>query len=82
MWVLELLPFLLILGIPIAFIVWIIKKAYFSEESEVDESLRAKSEAYAKWMKTKSDEDYQKYLELKEARELDKKKRGITNLYD
>jgi len=64
----------------IAFIAWLVRKD--NKPAPVDESLRAKSEAYAKWMKTKTDEDYQIYLELKEAREIDKKKRGIKNLYD
>ena len=74
------LPFLLVIVLFIAFIAWLLRKA--DQPAEVDESLRAKSDAYAKWMKTQTDEDYKIYLELKEAREIDKKKRGIKNLYD
>ncbi len=79
MGIVELLMGLFVFGIPIALFVWMIRAIYFPKPPEVDESLRAKSEAYAKWMKTQSDEDYQRYLELKEAREIDKKKRGIKS---
>jgi len=78
MWIIELLPFLIVILLFIAFIAWLFRE----REPEIDESLKAKSDAYAKWMKTKTDEDYKIYLELKEAREIDKKKRGIKNLYD
>lgn len=78
MWIIELLPFLIVILLFIAFIAWLFRE----REPEIDESLKAKSDAYAKWMKTQTDEDYKIYLELKEAREIDKKKRGIKNLYD
>ena len=65
------LPFIAVIVGFMFFIKWLFR----DKEPIVDESLKAKSEAYAKWMKTKSDEDYQKYLELKEVREIEKRKK-------
>ena len=70
---------LYLLGLLVA---WVIRSLKREKRPDLDESLRAKSEAYAKWMKTKTDEDYQIYLELKEAREKDVEERGYRSIYD
>ena len=77
---LSLLPFLLFFGMVLLFYRWVLRK--LDPPEEVDESLEAKSEAYAKWMKTKSDEDYQRYLELKEERKRVVEERGYQNIWE
>ena len=77
---LDSLPILLIIGLFLLFLRWVFRK--LDPPAEVDESLKAKSEAYAKWMNTKSDEDYQKYLELREERKRIVEERGYQNIWE
>ena len=76
--ILSLLPFLVLFGLVLLFYRWVLRE----KPEEEDESLKAKSDAYAKWMKTKSDEDYQRYLELKEERKRIVEERGYQNIWE